>query len=169
METVNTILTRRSIRKYINESIPEDLITSWIKCGMQAPSAGNQQPWHFIIIKDTKTLKEIPRFHTHAKMLTDAALAILICFEESLEKHKGMAIQDCSAATQNILLAVHDRGYGAVWLGVYPREQRMKGLTALLDIPDETIPFSLIAIGKPDEKKDVVDRYKPERIHHENW
>ena len=169
MDAKTTILTRRSIRKFKQEFIPDDIIESWIRCGMHAPSAGNEQPWHFIIIKKPGTLKEIPRFHNHAHMLTDASLALLICFDKTLEKHQGMAVQDCAAATQNILLAIHEQGYGAVWLGVYPREQRMLGLKGLLNIPDYIIPFSLIAIGKTNETKDVADRYNKERVHHETW
>ena len=169
METIDALLTRRSIRKYIKEPIPDNLITTWIRCGMHAPSAGNEQPWHFIIIKEQETLKEIPRYHKHAQMLNDASAAILVCLDPALEKHQPMAIQDCSAATQNILLSIHDHGYGAVWLGVYPREERMKGLRHLLKIPENIIPFSLVAIGKPAETKTSVDRYNPNRIHHEIW
>ena len=102
-------------------------------------------------------------------MLNDASLAILICLDPSLEKHDQMAIQDCSAATQNILLAIHSQGYGAVWLGVYPRQQRVDGLRMLLNIPKEIIPFSLIAIGKPSEIKKPELRYKKDRIHVETW
>lgn len=169
MDTITAIQTRRSIRKFSQANIPKETIDEWLCCGMLAPSAGNQQPWHFIVIKNTETLKQIPRFHAHAQMLTDASCAILICYDTTLEKHKGMAVQDCSAATQNILLAIHDHGYGAVWLGVYPLEKRMKGLIELLKIPDGIIPFSLIAIGKPDERKDTVDRYQPTRVHQEKW
>ena len=88
------------------------MVQSFIECGMYAPSAGNEQPWHFIIIKNPVTLKEIPVYHSHAQMLLGAQLAILICLDPLLEKHKSMAIQDCAAATQNVLLAIHDYGYG---------------------------------------------------------
>jgi nitroreductase len=169
MDTKSTILSRRSIRKFKKDNIPDDIIESWIRCGMHAPSAGNEQPWHFIIIKNSETLNQISRFHNHAQMLSDASIGILICIEKVLEKHPPMAIQDCSAATQNILLAVHEKGYGAVWLGVYPREQRMKGLKNLLNIPGGIIPFSLIAIGIPDEQKETEDRFKMNRIHIETW
>jgi nitroreductase len=145
------------------------MIQTWIKCGMYAPSAGNEQPWHFIIIKNPEKLHEIPRFHNHASMLHQASLAILVCIDPKLEKHSQMAIQDCAAATQNMLLAIHEQNYGAVWLGVYPRETRMKGLRSLFNIPEEIIPFSLIAIGKPDEKKTVENRFKTDRIHYDQW
>jgi len=135
METTEALLTRRSIRSFEKEPVSDEIIETWLRCGMHAPSAGNEQPWHFIIIKKPDTLKQIPRFHAHAQMLTDASLAILVCLDPSLEKHQSMAIQDCAAATQNMLLAIHDHGYGAVWLGVYPREQRMIGLRELLKVP----------------------------------
>jgi nitroreductase len=169
MDTIKAIHTRRSIRKYTKEIIPDEVIQSFIKCGMYAPSAGNEQPWHFVIIKNPDTLKEIPTYHSHAQMLTEAYLAILICFDPTLEKHKSMAIQDCAAATQNILLAIHDHGYGGVWLGIYPREKRMNGLRSLLHLPEEIIPFSLIAVGRPNESKQTPDRLKKDRIHYEQW
>jgi nitroreductase len=169
MDTITAIQTRRSIRKFQTEKIPDDLIETWLKCGMQAPSAGNEQPWHFIVINDKDLLHEIPTFHNHAQMLKSAALAILICMDPALEKHDEMAIQDCAAATQNILLAVHNQGYGAVWLGVYPRKQRMEGLQRLLKIPMNIIPFSLIAIGKPSEEKKQEFRYNEQRIHYDKW
>ena len=143
---MEVIYKRRSIRSFTPDALKEDQLLECIKAGMNAPSAGNEQPWHFIIIKNPEKLHEIPRFHNHASMLHEATIAILICIDPSLEKHEQMAIQDCAAATQNILLSIHEQNYGAVWLGVYPREKRMKGLRYLLDIPEEIIPFSLIAI-----------------------
>jgi nitroreductase len=169
METIEALLNRRSIRKYKQEPIPDELVQTWIRCAMHAPSAGNEQPWHFITITNLETLKEITRFHKHAQMLPEASLAIMVCLDKKLEKHDSMAIQDCSAATQNILLSVHDQGYGAVWLGIYPRKERLEGLRQLLNVPEHVIPFSLIAIGKPAETKTPVDRFDSTRIHHETW
>ena len=169
MDTIQAILTRRSIRKYTPAIIPKDLIETWVNCGMHAPSAGNEQAWHFIVIDDPDILKQIPTFHNHANMITEASIGILICIDSTLEKHAPMAIQDCGAATQNILLAVHESGYGAVWLGIYPRQQRIDGLRKLLNLPEDIIPFSLLSIGKPDETKKIPDRFKKERIHYNKW
>ena len=169
MDIIEGILSRRSIRKFFPDKISDDLIETWLKCGMQAPSAGNEQPWHFIIIKNKEILHKIPKFHNHAQMLNQAALAILICFDPALEKHDKMAIQDCAAATQNLLLAIHSQGFGAVWLGVYPREKRMLGLKSLFQIPNNIIPFSLIAIGKSAEEKETQNRFNEKRIHYDKW
>ena len=166
---MEVILTRRSIRKYIKEPISEKLIKEFLNAAMSAPSAGNEQPWHFVIIDDSEKLKKIPSFHNHAKMLKDASIAILVCGDLNLDKHKGMWVQDCSAATQNILLAVRANNMGAVWLGIYPREERIEGLKKLLKIPDNIMPFSLISIGYTNEKQTKIDRYNKSRIHFNNW
>jgi len=169
MDIIEAILSRRSIRKYKKENVSEDIIKNLLKAAMSAPSAGNEQPWHFIIINDPNILCEIPTFHKHAEMLKETSLGILVCCDKNLEKHEGMWIQDCSAATENILLAVQEYGLGAVWLGVYPRSERVKGLCKLLKIPANVIPFSLVSIGYPAEQKPRIDRYNESRIHYNKW
>ena len=104
-----------------------------------------------------------------AYMAKDAPMAILICGDLQLQKYEGYWVQDCSAATENILIAVQAKGLGGVWLGVYPIEDRVVGLRKLLDIPEHVIPFALISIGYPAEQKPRADRYTPSRIHHDRW
>lgn len=169
MDTLECIHTRRSIRRYENKNVPDDLIKQMLEAAMTAPSAGNEQPWHFIIIRDKKLLTEIPKFHEYAQMCKEADLAILICAEPSLAKHDEMWIQDVSAATQNILLAAHSLGLGAVWCGVYPRTPKMEGLRKILHIPENIIPFSLVPIGYPAQKSGKLERYKKERVHNDRW
>jgi len=169
MDTIEAILTRRSVRKYNKKKLTDREIKELLEAAMSAPSAGNQQPWHFVILDDPKILGKIHTFHNHAQMLKDAAVAILVCGDLNLEKHKGMWMQDCSAATQNILLAVRAKGLGAVWLGIYPREQRVKGMKQLTNLPENVIPFALISIGDPAEKQVKVNRYNTSRIHHNKW
>ena len=169
MDAIDVILSRRSIRKYVKKSISKESIKKLLEVAMSAPSAGNQQPWHFIVITDTKILIQIPTFHNHAQMLTEATLGILICLDKNLETHKGMGIQDCSAATENILIAIQAMGLGAVWLGVYPRLERINGLRNLLNIPENVIPISLISIGYPAEEKPREKRYNESRIHYNKW
>ena len=169
METIEAIKTRRSVRTFSDETIPEEQLIQILTCGMYAPSAGNQQPWQFILIQDKQVLQKIPDIHEHAQMMSMASAGILICIDSSLEKHKNMAVQDCSAATQNILLAAHALGIGSCWLGVYPREKRMTELRKMLRIPDSIIPFSLIALGIYSEKKEQVERFNIQRIHTEIW
>ena len=169
MDAMDVILTRRSVRKYHKKPLSEQIVKELLDAAMSAPSASNEQPWHFILINDPEILGKIPTFHNHAKMLSDASVAILVCGDLDLEKHKGMWTQDCSAATQNILLAVRAKGLGAVWLGIFPREERTKGMKELTNLPDNVIPFSLISIGYPVEKQNKVNRYDDSRIHHNKW
>lgn len=166
---MDAILNRRSIRKYTDQPIPDDIIKELLKAGMSAPSAGNQKPWHFIVINEREILDEIPKFHPYAQMVKQAKSAIVVCADLSLEKHPGYWVQDCSAATQNILLAAHDKGLGAVWVGLYPREERVAGMTKLLNIPENVIPLSLIPLGYPAEQKDYIERYDPDRVHYNKW
>jgi len=169
METLEAIFTRRSIRKYKKKTIPEETIETLFRAGFSAPSAGNQQPWHFVLLDDRKILNVIHTFHPSAKMLQDADKAILVCGDLNLEKFKGYWMIDCAAATQNILLAAHNLGLGACWLGLYPREGRVTGMRKLLQLPTHIIPFALVALGHPAEIKLAEDRYNKARIHQNKW
>ena len=136
---------------------------------MAAPSAGNEQPWQFIVITERKILDQIPAIHPNVSMIKEAPMAILVCGDLSKEKLAGYWSVDCSAATENLLLAVHALGLGAVWCGIYPREERMAGMKKLFGIPDGIVPFALVPIGYPAEEKPPADRYDESRIHHNKW
>lgn len=166
---MKSIFRRRSIRKYTNEQVPEELVEKIIGAGMAAPSAGNEQPWHFVIITEEGILKAIPKFHPYSNMLHEANLAIVVCADLSLQRYEGYWVQDCSAATQNMLLMVDELGLGSVWLGVYPTEDRVKGMKELLNLPENIIPFSILPIGYPAETKEPVDRFDKSRIHWNVW
>jgi nitroreductase len=169
MDAMNAILSRRSIRKYTNQPVSDEVMKELLEAAMSAPSAGNEQPWHFVVIDDRKILDEIPRYHPYSQMLKDAPVAVMVCGDETLQKYEGYWVQDCSAATENILIAAQAKGLGAVWLGVYPIEDRVAALRKLLGIPENVIPFSLISIGYPAEQKPRSDRYDDSRIHHNQW
>lgn len=169
MDAMDAILSRRSIRKYTTQPVPDQLIKELLEAAMSAPSAGNEQPWHFIVINDRQILDEIPKYHPYSQMVREAPLAILVCGDLQLDRHDGLWGQDCSAATENLLIAVQAKGLGAVWLGVYPREERVAGLRKLLSIPEHVIPFSLIPIGYPAEHKPKANRYDVSRIHENRW
>jgi len=169
MDGLETIFTRRSIRKYTDQKIDDDVFVDLVKAAVSAPSAGNQQPWQFIVITDKEKLERVLEFHPHAHMLLDAQGAILICGDLSKEKHKGYWVLDCAAATQNILLAAHANGFGACWLGIYPREERVAGMKSLVLVPDHVIPFALASLGFPDEQKGPSDRYDESLVHYEMW
>ncbi len=154
METLEAIKTRRSIRKYKKETIPDDILEELLEAGMSGPSGGNNKPWQFIVINDPKILEEVPNIPSGAPFASNAPLAILVCGD--LEKYPGIPQRyqvvwaiDCSIAAQNILLAAHGKGLGAVYTGVYPMEERVEGLKTLLKLPENIIPLALIVIGYP--------------------
>ena len=110
MDALDMLLSRRSIRKYGDKNVEEHKLQAMLRAAMAAPSAGNQQPWQFVVIRDRRTLDRVCEFHPYAQMCHEAALAILVCGDTGLERHEGFWVQDCSAATQNLLLAAHAQG-----------------------------------------------------------
>lgn len=169
MDALEAILSRRSIRKYTSEPVTDQQIDVLMQAAMAAPSSGNARPWHFIVIRKHETMEEIARCHPYAGMLPQAKAAILVCADEKLENHPGRWPQDCAAATENILLAAHAQGLGAVWIGLFPEIERLSVIKKLFDLPDTVHPLSLVALGWPNEKKLPPHRFKPERIHQERW
>ena len=163
------IFARRSVRKYKDVPVPHDLIEKVIMAGMAAPSAGNAMPWHFIIIDDRRTLEKITKIHPYANMLKECAAAVMVCGDLLLELYKGFWVQDCSAATENILIEAVHLGLGAVWLGVYPVEERVKGLQNLIGLPENVIPLSIVSLGYPLEKPERINRFDPSRIRRNAW
>lgn len=170
MNTVEAIFTRRSIRNYQDRLVEPEKIKILLQAAMCAPSAMNEQPWHFLVLKDRALFPRIMRVHPHAAMLKTAPLAILVCGDLGIEKVPGNWMLDCSCASQNILLAAHAIGLGAVFTGVYPEKNRMTGLSEMFGLPDEVLPFSLIGVGYPDSKAPKQrERFKPERISLNSW
>ncbi len=169
MNTMDAILSRRSIRVYTSKSVPRDVVDELLKAAMSAPSAGNERPWQFVVLTNPVILEEIPKFHPYSGMVKQASVAILVCGDTKLERHKGSWVLDCAAATENMLLAAHAKGLGAVWCGVYPTEERVAGFRKLLNIPEHVIPFSLIPVGYPAEVKQPEDRFDRSRIHDNRW
>lgn len=169
MEAFEAITSRRSIRQYTHQQVPDQLIQKIIQAGMLAPSAHDHRPWQFIIINAKEKLLAIPRFHPYAEMLKQAPLAIVIAGDKKIEKSMDYLILDCAAATQNMLLAAHALGLGAVWVAVYPRPERVEGITGLLQLPDSIVPVSMIALGYPAEQKKPANRFDPARIHINQW
>lgn len=169
MEALDAIRTRRSVRKFTDRKIQKDMIEKLLEAAMSAPSAGNQQPWHFLVIDDKKILEEVPNVSLYAPMAKEASAAIVICGDPSLEKYPGFWVQDCSAATQNILLAAHALGLGAVWSGIYPLEDRVSGFRALLGIPEKITPLSIVIMGYPVEVPNPATRFKEDRIRYNKW
>lgn len=169
MDALTALCSRRSIRLYTDKQVSAESVHQILKAAMSAPSAGNERPWHFIVLTDRSILNEIPKFHPYSAMLKHATSAILVCADLALEKHKGYWVLDCAAATQNILLAAHAKGLGAVWCGVYPSEDRVLNIKKLLRLPEQIVPFSLVPLGFPAETKHADDRFDSSRVHDNKW
>eukprot|EP00831_Metopus_contortus_P033991 TRINITY_DN27170_c0_g1_i2.p1 TRINITY_DN27170_c0_g1~~TRINITY_DN27170_c0_g1_i2.p1 ORF type:complete len:216 (-),score=13.54 TRINITY_DN27170_c0_g1_i2:166-813(-) len=144
VQKMNAILNRKSIRKFKDVKVSDKIVEELLRAAMQAPSAGNEQPWEFIVLRNKEIMTKITEVHPYSKMLLNTDVAIIVCGDQSKEKFKGYWVQDCSAATENILLAAEEKGLGAVWLGVHPIDDRITGLKKLLDLPDGVIPLSII-------------------------
>ena len=166
-ELIKTIFSRRSIRKYTGEPVPEEHVTTILEAAMAAPSASNKKPWHFVVVTERDTLNRLADAHKYGKMLHEAPLCIVVCGDESVAQRFWQ--QDCSAATQNILLAAQALGLGSVWCGVYPSEERVREISEILDIKAPVKPLNLIAVGYPAEKKEPRTQYDGSRVHREHW
>jgi nitroreductase len=169
MELFEAIYTRRSIRRYSQKKIENNLVDKIIFAGMYAPSAVNKQSWHFIIFNDKDICKAIIQIHKSSSMLNEADKAILICYDEYLQHDEGYGVIDCAAAAQNMLLAAHALELGACWIGIYPRKERIIQLKKIFGLPDHIVPFAIISLGYPAETKTTPDRIKLDRIRHEHW
>ncbi len=166
---MQNILTRRSIRKFKSNHVTDEMINLILKAAMAAPSAANKQTWEFIIIKDRKILDSIPEIHPYSKMTQEAPVAILVCGNTQRADARGFWVQDCAAASQNILLAANSLGLGSVWCGVYPVEDLVKSFKEIFNLPEYIYPVSFIPIGFPAEEKPPSERYDKNKIHHEKW
>jgi nitroreductase len=170
MDALKLLLTRRSVRKFTQQPITDDIIDNIMHAAMSAPSAANEQPWHFLVVDDRKILDKISSVHPHALMCQQAPAAIIVCIDTTQEKYHEFWPQDLAATTQNILLAIHALGLGAVWVGVYPNKERMEAIQKLFDLPEGVIPFNLIPFGYSDVAQlEAKERYKKDRIHKNKW
>lgn len=171
MDTLEAIQTRRSIRKYTDQPIPEELMTQILTAGMMAPSARNEQAWQFVVVRRRETLAALSQVSPYAGMVQNAAAAIVVCGDLQRETvpDLGYWVMDCSASTENMLLAAHALGLGGVWVAVYPRAERVAALRQALPLPEHIVPLCLLPLGYPAETRAKADRFDPARIHHEAW
>lgn len=161
---INNIMTRTSIRSFADKPLADSQIETLLRAGMAAPSAVNKQPWKFVVVKNKQLLRQIADSLPNTR-LTTAACAIVVCGDMT-KTLDGVArdfwIHDCSAATENILLAAHALELGAVWAGIFPNPDRVDKLRVLVDIPETQIPLCVIAIGHPAENPSPKDKWTPE-------
>jgi nitroreductase len=169
METLDAIMTRRSVRAYTAEPIADNEIESLLRAAMQAPSAVNEQPWEFVVIRDRAVLDQVPSFSPYAAMAKTAPLGILVCADTRHLPIEGFWQQDCAAATENLLLAAHALCLGAVWTGAYPMEDRVEGFARLCRLPEGVVPFCFVVVGRPAHQTAPANRFLPDRVHENVW
>ncbi len=168
---LNLIFSRRSTREFTTATVPETAVRDMLEAAMAAPSAACKDPWEFIVVRDAILRAEMAEGLPNGKFLAQASVGIVVC--GNLEKaHAGelsYLLQDCSAAIENILLAAQALGYGACWLGVHPRQERIALLRLLLGIPDHMVPVGALAIGVPKAVPPARTRYQQAFVHAEKW
>lgn len=165
---MNSIFNRRSIRKYKEKPIEKEKIEKLLRAAMQAPSAGNQQPWEFIVLQQKDNLKELSKMSPYAKPIEDATAAFVLLADEKKMKFPDNWQQDMAAAAENILLEAVELNLGAVWLGVAPIKEREDYINQMFNLKESSKPFCVIALGYPDgQENKFIDRFDEKRIHWE--
>lgn len=168
-DTLNTIMSRRSIRKFSSTPVTVSEINKLLRAACNAPSASNRQTWDFIVIQKKTSLSFIATELKHAKFAESANIGILVCGSTAVESKVEFVIENCSAAIENILLAAQSIGLGACWCGVHPIEHNVVVLRDLFNIPLNTIPIGLVLIGHPIEQLEPIVRYDENKIHYDTW
>ena len=165
MNTLETIRSRRSIRKYKKGAvIPKEDLKQILEAAMMAPSACNTRPWEFVVVENQEKLEEIMAVHPYVSMLKTASLAIIVCAKPEVQEGicPGYFPEDCGAATRNILLAAAALGYGTCWCGVYPMEERVNAVRNVIGV--ESTPFAVVALGVADETPAARGFYDETRV-----
>jgi nitroreductase len=165
------IFSRRSIRAYEDRPVSDELVRDLLEAGMAAPSAVCKDPWRFIIVRDREMLGRISDGLPNGKMLASAGVGIVVGgdLREAHDRQLSYLLQDCSAAIENVLLAANVLGLGTCWLGVHPREDRIRHVRNLLGLPEDIVPVSIISVGWPGEHKEARTRYSESRVRRERW
>lgn len=168
---LNFIFGRRSIRVYSPGEVGEPAVTRLLEAAMAAPSAMTKDPWRFVVVRDKQTLAKLAALHPGAAMLTSAAMAIVVCgdLDAAFERQISYLLQDCSAATENLLLAAHAQGLGACWVGLHPGEPLIKRVKELLSLPASFVPVAVVSLGLPGEQPAPRTRYNPAHVRAEKW
>lgn len=171
---IDAIMTRSSVRSYTSEKVDEQSIETLLRAGMAAPTAGNRQPWEFVVVTEREILDAIPTIIPASKMAAKSQLAIVVCGVPSMSFAPPLDeywVQDCSAVTENILIAAHGMGLGAVWCGAYPntKSDRVGQMRELLNMPETSTALCVIVIGHPDKEPVVKDKWKPEKVHYNRY
>ena len=169
--SLQVIFQRRSVRRYQAGDLPDAVLQDLLEAAMAAPSACAKDPWHFVVVRDNEMLGRLASGLPNGQMLRDAVAGIAVCGDPA-RAHDGQLsylLQDCSAAIENLLVAAAALGWGGCWLGVHPREDRVRHLRQVLNIPETILPVAMIALGRPGEDKAARTRYDSAKVHTERW
>lgn len=167
---LEAIYTRYSCRSFTDQKVEMELLEEIVRAAMAAPSAKNVQPWEFIILDDREVMDQLCEALPYAKMLSSAQAAVVVCgVSSSVEGGSDHWVVDCSAATQNLLLAAHTLGLAAVWTAVYPYVERLEPTLKVLPMPEGVVPLCVVPIGYAAREPRVKDKFKSEKIHLNRW
>ncbi|PKL49987.1 MAG: hypothetical protein CVV42_04825 [Candidatus Riflebacteria bacterium HGW-Riflebacteria-2] len=169
---LKNIHARKSVRNFTADEVSEEQLITLVKAGMAAPTARNRQPWQFVVIRDKTAMQDLADKLPYAKMLASAAAAIVVCGDLEIARagnSEDMWMLDCSAATQNVLLALESMGLGGVWTACYPYDDRMQTVASALSLPEHIVPLCVIPVGHPTGVDKPKDKWKPERLHWNKW
>ena len=169
MDIFTALHTRRSVRKYTDEPVSKADVRRLLDAAMIAPSAGNAQPWQFIVVDDPELLHKVPDINPYAAMAPKSPVSIVVCGDTAAEKYPGFWVQDCSAAVQNLLLAATGMGLGTVWTGIYPLEERVRGYRDLLGLPEHVVPLALVVVGRHEGTPEEKSRFDVAKVHHNRF
>lgn len=168
---IENIMTRASVRDFTDRQISKDTLETIVKCGMAAPTAMDKRPWAFVVVTEREMLDSLNAVHPYANLKT-ATAAIIVCgnMDKTIEgEAREYWVQDCSAATENILLAAHAYGLGAVWCGVYPTPERVDAVKKTLSMPEQIVPLCVVTMGYPAQNVEPKDKWVPEDVHYQKW
>ena len=170
-ERLAFMLARRSIRVYSGEQVSDETVRELLVAAMAAPSAAAKDPWRFVVVRDRQVLSAIAAALPNGQMLVTATLGIIVCgdLDAAHDRQLSYLLQDCSAAIMNLLLAAHVLGLGACWLGIHPREERIRKTKEILGLPDSVIPVGGISLGYPGEVKEPRTRFTLDSVHLDKW
>ena len=166
---IECIMTRSSVRSYTDRQVEKATVDTLLRAAMAAPTARDSRPWRFIVINERALLDTLAARCPNMSMAVKAPMAVVVCGDLEAADAKGgheYWDQDCSAATENLLLAAHAMGLGAVWCGVYPQPDRVKTVSELLGIPGSVIPLCVVPMGYPAGAPNVKDKFDFHRIHY---
>lgn len=168
---LDNIATRASVRQFTDQPVEASVMEQILRAGMAAPSAVNKQPWAFVVITEPEQLAALNEVHPYANLKT-ATAAVIVCgdMDKALEgRAREYWVQDCSAVTENILLAAHALGLGAVWCGVYPSTERVAAVSEVLGLPGSIVPLNIVTMGYPAADVQPKDKWNPDLIHYQRW